>query len=89
MIELIALRAKTYAFRQLKDEQGHTSEEKKAKGTKKCVIKQNLNFDLYRGALFNNETIRCTQYGFNSDHHKINTQRVHKIALNNKNDKRI
>ena len=87
MIEFIALRAKTYAFKQ--DEQGHTSEEKKAKGKKKCVIKQNLNFDLYKKALFNNGTIRCTQYRFNSDHHKINTKRVHKIALNKKDDKRI
>ena len=32
---------------------------------------------------------RCTQHRFRSDHHQINTERVHKIALNNKDDKRI
>ena len=89
MIEFIALRAKTYALKWIKDEEGHISEQKKAKGTKKCVIKKNFNFDLYKRALFNNETIRCTQHRFRSNHHKINTERVHKIALNNKDDKRI
>ena len=62
---------------------------KKAKGTKKQVIKKHLNFDLYKKALFNNETIRRTQQSFESYHHKTYTQSVHKIALNNKDDKRI
>ena len=44
---------------------------------------------MYKRALFNNETIRCTQQRFKSDHHKIYTQSVHKTALNNKDDKRI
>ena len=89
IIEFIALRAKTHAFKWLEDEYSHMSEQKKAKGAKKCIIKHNLNFELYKRALFNNETIRCTQYRFKSDHHKISTQRVHKIALNTKDDKRI
>ena len=38
MTEFIALRKKTYAY--LKDDD---SEIKKAKGTKKCVIKKSLN----------------------------------------------
>ena len=61
IIEFIALRAKTHAFKWLEDEYRHTSEQKKAKGAKKCIIKHNLNFELYKRALFNNETIRCTQ----------------------------
>ena len=89
IIEFIVLRAKTHAFKWLEDEYSHMSEQKKAKGAKKCIIKHNLNFELYKRALFNNETIRCTQYRFKSDHHKISTQRVHKIALNTKDDKRI
>ena len=44
---------------------------------------------MYKRASFNNETIRCTQQRFKSDHHKIYTQSVHKTALNNKDDKRI
>ena len=62
---------------------------KKSQGTKKCVIKSNLHFELYEKALVNNETIRCTQQRFKSDHHKINTERVYKTALDNKDDKRI
>ena len=82
MTEFIGLRAKTYAFAQL-NEDNELEEHKKVKGTKKCVIKKDLNLKLYKKTLFNNETIRCTQQRFKSDHHKIYTQNVHKIALNN------
>ena len=85
MTEFIALRAKTYAFVQI-NEEDELEEHKKAKGTKKCVIKKHLNFALYKQTLFNNETIRCTQQRFKSDHPKISTQNVHKTALNNKDD---
>ena len=51
--------------------------------------KKHLNFDLYKRALSNNEKIRCTQQRLKSDHHKIYTQNVRKITLNNKDDKRI
>ena len=88
MTEFIALRAKTYAFIQI-NEEDELEEHKKAKGTKKCVIKKHANFDLYKRTLFNNETIRCTQQRLKSDHHKIYTQNVRKIALNNKDNKRI
>ena len=87
LTEFVALRAKTYAYVQLNEDK--LEEHKKAKGTKKCVIKKDLNFDLYKKALFNNETIRCTQQRFKSDYHNIYTQIVHKTALNNKDDNRI
>ena len=44
---------------------------------------------MYKKALFNNETIRCTQQRFKNDYHNIYTQTVHKAALDNKDDKRI
>ena len=50
---------------------------KKAKGTKKCVIKKHLNFDLYKQSLFK------------IDYHNIYTQTVNKTALNNNDNKRI
>ena len=87
LTEFVALRAKTYAYVQLNDDK--LEEHKKAKGTKKCVIKKHLNFDLYKKALFNNETIRCSQQIFKSDYHNIYTQTVHKTALDNEDDKRI
>ena len=87
LTEFVAPRAKSYAYTQLNNDK--LQENKKAKGTKKCVIKKHLNFDLYKKALFNNETIRCIQQRFKSDCHNIYTQTVHKNALNNKDDKRI
>ena len=50
MIEFIALRAKAYAY--LKED---GSEHKRAKGTKKCIIKHNLMFENYRESLFNSK----------------------------------
>ena len=44
---------------------------------------------MYKDALFNNETIRCTQQRFKSDHHNICTQSFHKSALINLDDQRI
>ena len=88
LTEFVALRAKTYAYTQLTND-NKLEEYKKAKGTKKCVIKKHLNFDLYKKALFNSKTIRCTQQRFKSDYHNIFTKIAHKTALDNKNDKRI
>ena len=56
MTEFIALRAKTYAYL-LNDE----SEHKKAKGTKKCIIKWELTFKNYKDSLFNNEVVIKSQ----------------------------
>ena len=88
MIEFIALRATTYAFTEINEEDG-LKEHKKAKETKKCVIKKHVHFEIYKKTLFNNETIRWTQQRFKSDYHKIYTESVHKIALNNKHNKII
>ena len=50
--EFCALRAKIYAYLM-----GHNSEIKKAKGTKKCVIKRELMFKYCKDCLFNGEVI--------------------------------
>ena len=80
MTAFIALREKTYTFVQINKED-ESEEHKKAKGTKKCVIKKYLNFELYKRALFNNRTIRYTQQRFKSDYYKIYTQSVQKIPV--------
>ena len=56
MKEFVALRSKTYAH--LMDDD---SEKKKAKGTKKCVIKRELMFENYKDCLFNGEVILKSQ----------------------------
>ena len=79
-----ALRAKTYAY--LMDDDG---ERKKAKKTKKCVIKRRPMFQNYKYSLFNNKTILKSQLRFKNDHHNVYTEEVNKIALNNNDDKRL
>ena len=66
-----------------------TSEHKKAKGTKKCIIKKEITLENYKKSLFNSEIILKTQQRFKSDHHKVYIEEVNKIALSNNDDKRL
>ena len=65
------------------------SEVKKAKGTKKCIIKRELMFENYKDCLFNGEAILKSQQRFKSDHHKVYIEEVNKIALSSDDDKRL
>ena len=87
MTEFAALTAKRYPFAYLNNED-QLEKHKHAKGTKKCVINNHVNFDLYKKVLFNNRIIRCSQQRFKSDYHVIYTQTVHKNALNNEDHKK-
>ena len=84
MIEFCALRAKAYAYK-LDDD----TEKKKAKGTKKCIVKREITFKNYVDALFNDEVIIRSQQRFRSYNHKVYTEEVNKIALSSNDDKRI
>ena len=76
MKKFCALRAKTYSFLM-----GDSSEIKKSKGTKKCVLKRELMFENYKDYLFNDKIILKSQQRFKSDHHKVYTEEVNNIAL--------
>ena len=82
--EFCALRAKAYAYK-LDDD----TEEKRAKGTRKCVVKREIIFKNYRDSLLNDEVIISLQQRFRSDHHRVYTEEVNKIALNSNDDKRL
>ena len=84
MKEFVALRAKTYAY--LMDDD---SEHKKAKGTKKCVIKRRLMFENYTDCLFNDKIILKSQQRFKSDYHEVYTEGANKIALSSIDDNRL
>ena len=56
MKEFVKLREKTYSY--LMDDD---SEHKKAKGTKKCIIKRRLTFKNYKDCLFNDKIILQSQ----------------------------
>ena len=82
--EFVTLRPKTYSF--LTD---NGKEDKKAKGKKKCVIKNKTKFNDYKKCLFSDELILRLQQRFISKKHDVYTENVNKIALNNNDDKRI
>ena len=82
--EFVALRPKTYSY--MTDE---FIEMKKAKGTKKCVIKKMLKFEDYKKCLFDNEPMLNSQQRFKSENHEVYTENINKIALSSNDDKRI
>ena len=84
MKEFCAFKAKTYLYLMHDD-----IEVKKCKGTKKCVIKREIMFEYYTDCLFNDKIILKLQQRFKSDHHKVYTEEVNKIALSSNDDKRL
>ena len=71
MSEFCVHRAKTYAYKL-----DNNDEVEKAKGTKNCVIQNQL-------------TLIKSQFGFRSRNHEIYTEKINKIALSSNDNKRI
>ena len=84
MTEFVALRPKTYLY-----STDDCKENKKAKGTKKCVIKRRLKFNDYKYCLLKNEIILKSQQRFKSERHDVYTEEVNKIALSSNDNKRL
>ena len=84
IMEFIALRPKTYSY--LAD---NDKIDKKAKGTKKCIIKKMIKFNDYKKCLLNGEIIFKSQQRFISNKHNVYMEDVNKMALSNDDDKRI
>ena len=84
MKKLCAPISKTYAH--LLD---NNVKKKKAKGTKKCVIKCRIKFDDYTDSLFDNKTILRLQQRLKSDDHTIFTENISKAAITCNDDKRL
>ena len=82
--EFVTLRPKTYSY--LTDD---SKEDKKAKGTKKCIIKKMIKFDDYKKCLLNDKVILKSQQRFVSNKHDVYNENVSKIALSNDDHKRI
>ena len=84
MKEYVALRVKTYAY--LMDDDS----EKKAKITKRAVIKGLIRYENYNyRSLYYGKVILRSQERFKSDHHKLYTEEVNKVALSSNDDKRL
>ena len=84
MKEFCALGAKTYSY--LKD---NDSEEKKAKGTNKFIIKHRIKFKEYYNSVFKNKTTLRSQLRFKSNHHIVYTEEINKIAISSNDDNRL
>ena len=93
MTKVCALRAKIYSFL-INDFTDDDTEKnrivnKKAKETKKCVVKREILFNNYLDSLFKNKILYRSQERFRSDLHKVCTEEVNKIALSSNDDKRL
>ena len=84
MTEFVTLRPKTYSY--VTDD---CKEDKKAKGTEKCVIKRKLKFNDYKYCLLNNNIILKSQQRLKSERHDVYTEEVNKIALSSNDDERL
>ena len=82
--EFVAPRPKAYAY--LDDD---SNDHKKAKGTKKYVIKQKVMFQNYIDCLYNKKNVYRSQQRFKSYIHDVYTEEVNTIALSANDDKRI
>ena len=94
MTEFVVLRAKMYAYRRIdrlaaQHEHFVACDEKRCKGTKKCVVSEGLTFDDYKTCLFDGKTIYRGKMLFENKKHERYTVNKYKIALNRDNDKRI
>ena len=84
IIEVITLRPKRYEYL---DDDGNDHE--KAKGTKMCVIKQELKFQNFKYCLSNNQNVYRSQQRFKSYNHDVYTEEVNKISLTGNDGKRL
>ena len=82
--EFVRLRPKTYSY--LTDD---GKEDKKAKGTKKCIIKRMIKFNDYKNCLLKDKVLLKSQQSLISKKLDVYIEDINKVALSNNNDKRI
>ena len=82
--EFVTLRPKTYSYLT-----NDGKEDKKTKGTKKCMIKRMIKFNDYKSCLLKDKVILKSQQRFIGKKHDVYTEDINKIALRNDDDKRI
>ena len=80
--EFVTLRPTTYSY--LTDD---GKEDKKAKGTKTCVIKRMIKLNDYKNCLLKDKILLKSQQRFISKKHDIYREDINKIALSNDDDK--
>ena len=82
--KFVTLRPKTYSHLI-----NNCKEDKKTKGTKKCIIKRMIKLNDYKNCLLKDEVILKSQQRIISKKHDVYTENINKISLYNNDDKRI
>ena len=82
--EFVTLRPITYSYL-IND----FKEDKKPKGTNKCIIKRMIKFNDYKNCLLKDEVMLKLQQRFISKKLDVYTENINKIVLSNNDDKRI
>ena len=82
--EFVTLRPKPYSY---STDDG--KEDKKAKGTKKCIIKRMIKFDDYKNCLLKDKILLKSQQRLISKKHDVYAEDINKVALSIDDDKRI
>ena len=93
LLEVTALASKCYAYIKLVpikegNPQTHIVEIKKLKGTQKCVVECDIQFDHYKSSLLRGVTYVASQCSLRSQKHTIRTQMIRKVATGPFDDKR-
>ena len=84
MQEFVGLRAKLYSYKMHEGK-----EEKRCKGIKQSVVKNEITFEDYKDCLFNLKDQTRAMNVIRSHKHEVYTEEVNKIALSVNDDKRI
>ena len=82
--EFVGLRAKLYSYKMFEGK-----EEKKCKGIKKSVVKNNISHENYKECLISEKPQTKKMNVIRSHNHEIFSETVNKIALSADDDKRI
>ena len=85
MIEFVGLRPKLYAFKVQDD----SAAWKKCKGVKNSVVLKCITFNDYKKCLFEGKVVFAEFNILRSKDHTVTTERVTKVALSSKDDKRV
>ena len=84
MAEFVGLRAKLYSYKMYEGK-----EEKRCKGIKQSVVKNELTHEDYKTTLFSGKEQRRTMNVIRSHKHEVHTEEVNKVALSANDDKRV
>ena len=83
MSEFMTLRPKMYAYKV------GSTESKKCKGIKKCIVEKTISFEDYKACLFSGDESYRSQLVFRSSKHEVRMLEVNKLVLSRDDDKHI